>query len=187
RGEYVMENSVPGIQPVATVLRAVVFVLSVVCAAVLFREALNIKKRGARLSPVLWGILGFLFSVLAVGVYFALRALVWQQEMQAYEEKLKEGPNEPAAVSSKPRLSPPSPYPVTHKKYKPPVIRQLIGEICLRCGNPISSKREAGICTGCGCGVHDNCAQACDPVPDDARCPICGGNPQMRVQHDYAG
>ena len=168
------------------VLRVVGLVVGVICAVFLYRDATNLKERGARLSPVLWAILGFLFSLLGLALYFTLRSTVWQRHIRLYEE---DHAHLPQHLSSRSQRKSPQSYPYTalQPTYQPPHIEQLIGECCLRCQKRISMAIGASLCTGCGCGVHDKCAQPPAPGSDATHCPICGGNPSTRIAPDYAG
>jgi hypothetical protein len=54
---------------------------------------------------------------------------------------------------------------------------QLVGQPCVRCGQPLVSLLAGGVCPGCGKAVHHGCL-APDAGPDTPwHCSSCGGDP----------
>jgi hypothetical protein len=64
--------------------------------------------------------------------------------------------------------------------------RQLVGEMCIVCRKRIGSIAEGGFCPVCGGAVHHGCIQA-RASDGESRCPVCGGDPSLKLRPDYHG
>lgn len=71
--------------------------------------------------------------------------------------------------------------PVMDPLPKPTLVRvsQLVGLVCVGCGNRIGETFDAAFCPACGNALHDHCKR---PSTDSAICPNCGYLPTDHIR-----
>ncbi|HQR06337.1 MAG TPA: hypothetical protein PLN21_05920 [Gemmatales bacterium] len=178
-----MDSAMKELQQWDMMLRVIGLIVGIITAVILYRDASYLKENGARLSPVLWAILGLLLSVVAAAIYCALRTLVWNQQLGTKSLVNGDEGSTSTQVSreQRPETLAASPFPVNDSRYVRPTIYQLIGEMCLVCQKRIASTIEGRFCDICGCGVHNKCVKPQPPEIAGTNCSGCGGDPRTRI------
>lgn len=54
--------------------------------ALIYRDAARLKRRGIRITPLIWLISGFLFSFLVLFLYLLMRSIFWKVRLRQLEE-----------------------------------------------------------------------------------------------------
>src|SRR5262245_48676240 len=112
------------------IIRLFGFGISVGLSIWVYTDARSLSERGAKITPVLWAILAFLVWILALPAYLLLRFTIWTKQIRSTAFLQSDRPSQ-----------------------KMPVSRQLVGEICLVCGQRIFSVIQGKFCPVCGNAV----------------------------------
>lgn len=66
---------------IGSLVRAAGLIVSVIGAWWVWQDANQLKKKGANVTPVLWGVLVFLIWLVSLPLYLLLRRFLWRGQL----------------------------------------------------------------------------------------------------------